>query len=181
MHTATNANAIVSSLFPEQFHERLIAEAEEKKARKELGKKDAFRVGAKAQLENFLDNSAGGARGSAFETKPIAELFLHTTLMVADIEGFTAWCSAREPSQIFVLLETVFHAFDQFARKRKVFKVETVGDCYVAVAGVPNPRDDHALVMARFARDCLNVFNRLLTNLEITLGPDTADMKLRVG
>jgi hypothetical protein len=38
------------------------------------------------------------------------------------------------------LLETVYNDFDRIARMRKVFKVETVGDCYVAVAGLPDPR-----------------------------------------
>jgi class 3 adenylate cyclase len=40
---------------------------------------------------------------------------------------------------VFTLLETIYHAFDQIARKRGVFKVETVGDCYVAVSGLPEP------------------------------------------
>ena len=40
--------------------------------------------------------------------------------------GFTAWSSAREPSQVFVLLETVYRAFDMAAKRRRIFKVETV-------------------------------------------------------
>ena len=39
---------------------------------------------------------------------------------------FTAWSSAREPSQVFTLLETVYSAFDEIAKRRRVFKVETV-------------------------------------------------------
>jgi class 3 adenylate cyclase len=50
------------------------------------------------------------------------------------------------------LLETVY-PFDEIAKRRRVFKVETIGDCYVAVCGLPDPRKDHAVVMARFARD----------------------------
>ena len=38
----------------------------------------------------------------------------------------------REPSQVFTLLESVYNAFDKIAKKLKVFKVETIGDCYVA-------------------------------------------------
>lgn len=38
--------------------------------------------------------------------------------------GFTAWSSMRDPGQVFTLLETIFNAFDKFADKRKVFKVE---------------------------------------------------------
>jgi class 3 adenylate cyclase len=97
------------------------------------------------------------------------------------IAGFTAWSSVREPTQVFSLLETVYHAFDEIARSRRVFKVETVGDCYVAVAGLPEARKDHAVVMARFARDCLHRMNDLTKKLELTLGPDTGDLSMRIG
>ena len=39
----------------------------------------------------------------------------------------------REPTQVFTLLETVYGAFDAIAKRRHVFKVETIGDCYVSV------------------------------------------------
>ena len=44
--------------------------------------------------------------------------------------GFTAWSSVREPSQVFVLLEAVYDSFDKIAKRRGIFKVETIGDCY---------------------------------------------------
>ena len=37
-----------------------------------------------------------------------------------------------------------YHAYDNICKKRRVFKVETIGDCYVAVCGLPEPRKDHA-------------------------------------
>ena len=64
--------------------------------------------------------------------KPIADLFPSCTVLFADISGFTAWSSEREPEQVFRLLQEVFQCFDALARKRKVFKVETIGDCYVS-------------------------------------------------
>lgn len=63
------------------------------------------------------------------EGEPIADLFPHTTIMFADIAGFTAWSSEREPSQVFKLLESLYKSFDGVARKLGVFKVETIGDC----------------------------------------------------
>ena len=90
--------------------------------------------------------------------------------MFADISGFTAWSSVREPSQVFTLLECIYNSFDVLARKSKVFKVETIGDCYVAVCGLPNPRKDHALVMARYAYACLGGMRELTNKLEVTLG-----------
>jgi class 3 adenylate cyclase len=70
------------------------------------------------------------------ELRPIADLFPHTTVMFADIAGFTRWSSDRDPAHVFTLLQTVYHAFDRIAKKRAVFKVETIGDCYVAVTGL---------------------------------------------
>ena len=42
--------------------------------------------------------------------------------LTGDLVGFTSWSSAREPAQVFTLLETLFHAFDKAARKYGVFK-----------------------------------------------------------
>jgi class 3 adenylate cyclase len=101
--------------------------------------------------------------------------------MFADISGFTAWSSEREPTQVFVLLETLYREFDALARKLGVFKVETIGDCYVAVTGLPEPSKDHAIVLARFAWKCVLTTISVCKRLEATLGPGTADLALRVG
>jgi hypothetical protein len=47
------------------------------------------------------------------------------------------------------------------------------------VCGLPDPRRDHAMVMARFARDILEKFHQVTRMLEVTLGPDTGDLGLR--
>ena len=114
-------------------------------------------------------------------TKALADLFPDTTIMVADIQGFTAWSSMREPSQVFTLLETIYGAFDRLAKQRRIFKVETVGDSYVAVAGLPTPRPNHAVVMARFAQACIRELRILLERLEVVLGPGTASLGMRFG
>lgn len=51
------------------------------------------------------------------------------------IAGFTAWSSIREPTHVFLLLESIFQAFDEEARKAGVFKVET-GKAFVLDAVV---------------------------------------------
>lgn len=111
----------------------------------------------------------------------IADLFPNTTVMFADIAGFTAWSSIREPCQVFTLLETVYGVFDSIARKQKVFKVETIGDCYVAVTGLPNPQANHAVIMAKFACECTTKMNEKARELEVALGPGTGNLIMRVG
>ena len=49
------------------------------------------------------------------------------------------------------------------------------------MVGLPDPRDDHAIVMARFAKDCLYKMNYLTKQLEVALGPDTGDLSMRIG
>jgi Adenylate and Guanylate cyclase catalytic domain len=49
----------------------------------------------------------------------------------------------------------------------------TIGDCYVAASGIPEPREDHAFAMARFAQDILRKCSFIVKQLEVSLGPDT--------
>jgi len=171
--TATRSGAIVSSLFPKAVQEKLMEEAVG--GRKERGglRKRSSAVSDKVEEEsNTTDLTT---------TRPLADLYLNTTILFADISGFTAWSSVREPAQVFVLLETLFSAFDECAKARRIYKVETVGDCYVAATGIPTARKDHAIVMCRFARDILCRMHALKQQLELTLGPGTADLNLRIG
>jgi len=50
---------------------------------------------------------------------------------------------------------------------------------YVAAVGLPKPCRDHYVVMSRFARDCIHAFGRKVKDLEVSLGPDTAELGLR--
>jgi class 3 adenylate cyclase len=77
----------------------------------------------KAKLKKFLNAGDVDENGAAV-TAPIADLFTECTVMFADIAGFTAWSSVRDPCQVFTLLEAVYGAFDAIAAKRGVFKVE---------------------------------------------------------
>lgn len=48
----------------------------------------------------------------------------HTTILFADLSGFTKWSSDRSPEEVFLLLESIYGAFDAIAEKLGVFKVE---------------------------------------------------------
>eukprot|EP00977_Amphora_coffeiformis_P007624 scaffold1684_cov214-Amphora_coffeaeformis.AAC.8 len=160
--TANKMYTIVSGLFPKIVKDRMFSATANAKTTKSTGA-DSSRA-----LVSFQD-------------APIADLFPHATIFFADIVGFTAWSSMREPSQVFILLESVFNAFDELAQRYGIFKVETVGDCYVAACGVPDARKDHAVAMARFAVRCVQAMQQVTRDLELTLGPDTTDLDVRIG
>lgn len=117
LETAAQTSAVVSSLFPAVVRDRLLQKGEKLNT-----------VSAKRRLKTYLHKNT---QKESVESKPIADLFPETTVMFADISGFTAWSSVREPTQVFTLLETIYGAFDRTAKRRNVFKVETIGDCYV--------------------------------------------------
>lgn len=195
MESAARSNEIVSSLFPSNVRDRLlnIEDAPRQESagfvsRPRLGNPSrAFLSGdtPKLQLQSFLNNvpqtDDDGEIDRLRNTKPIADLFPHATVLFADIAGFTAWSSTREPSQVFTLLESVYRAFDKLARRLGVFKIETIGDCYMAVTGLPEPQADHAIIMARFAQECIVKMKEVTRKLEVTLGPDTGDLCVRIG
>eukprot|EP00934_Nitzschia_sp_Nitz4_P001284 Nitzschia sp. Nitz4//scaffold346_size17405//55//2740//NITZ4_008827-RA/size17405-processed-gene-0.3-mRNA-1//-1//CDS//3329548641//1284//frame0 len=183
LNTAMKSSAIVSSLFPKNVRTRLLDMAEEKGNQPKHSTQKSKLKTFMAEISGGTDDegSTGKTEGMAFDSRPIADLFPEATVMFADIVGFTAWSSTREPSQVFILLESVYGSFDKLAAKRGVFKVETIGDCYMAVAGLPDPRKDHAVVITKFAQDCHHHMRRLVSKLSVTLGPETEDMTMRIG
>ena len=136
---AVTSHQIVSSLFPEVVRDRLFGVDDDKPRKDGSTSADPSRPMEnmetdKLRLKNYI-NTGGATGADGSHSKPIADLFTHCTVLFADIAGFTAWSSTREPVQVFTLLESMYSAFDKIATKRRVFKVETVGDCYMAVTG----------------------------------------------
>jgi len=83
MKSAVSANAVVSSLFPSSVQQRMLQNAEAEAAEKTMMKRKQH---AKSELKNFLDDRK---TLEPYATKPIADLFPETTVMFADISGFT--------------------------------------------------------------------------------------------
>jgi class 3 adenylate cyclase len=163
LNKANHSSAIVSSLFPKSVADRLLDSG--------IGGNSVTNMTAKTRLKSFLSDSQDHEG-----LQPIADLFLETTVLFADIAGFTAWSSTRDPTHVFTLLQSLYQGFDLIAHKEKVFKVETIGDSYVAVTGLPDPQKLHAVIMAKFAYSCLENMHKILRKLEVKLGPDTATL-----
>ncbi|MEH1830932.1 MAG: adenylate/guanylate cyclase domain-containing protein [Nostoc sp.] len=87
----------------------------------------------------------------------IADSFLEVTVLFADIVGFTELSTRTSPAELVELLNTIFCLFDQLAERHGVEKIKTIGDAYMAVAGLPNQSNDHAPAIANMALDMQNV------------------------
>ncbi len=83
----------------------------------------------------------------------IADSFAETTVLFADIVDFTQLSAQLSPAQLVALLNDIFSEFDSLADRHGLEKIKTIGDAYMAVGGLPQPRPDHARAVAEMALD----------------------------
>ncbi|KAG7375028.1 family 3 adenylate cyclase [Nitzschia inconspicua] len=185
LQKALQSTAVVSSLFPRNVRDRILNFNGTGSPNQVVTDADGASIREKLRSGKLGQETSKSPYGHTPETynngDTIADLFPNCTVLFADIAGFTAWSSSRSPEQVFTLLQNVYQAFDKVASKRKVFKVETIGDSYVAVTGLPEPQEDHAVIMAKFARECLEKMSEVTGALEVLLGPDTTELSMRFG
>jgi len=167
---ATQSTSIVTSLFPRKVRDRLMNESSPTE-RSSLSHGRRLSSDCGDTLDDTVD----------LDLEPIADHFDVATVAFGDIAGFTEWSASREPKAVFHLLQTVYHAFDKLAKQHNVWKVETIGDSYMAVTGVPNPQEKHAEIMVQYCSACLFKMKQLTRDLEVELGEGTADLTMRFG
>lgn len=90
----------------------------------------------------------------------IAENYAEITVLFADVEGFTAWTMKTHPDRVIGLLDDLFIRLDEVAAACGIEKLKTMGDAYMAVAGAPLPRHDHAMAAINAARQMLDAAAR---------------------
>jgi adenylate cyclase len=104
----------------------------------------------------------------------IAEAYPDTTVLFADLVGFTPWAGRTHPGEVVSFLDDLFSRFDELAATAGVEKIKTIGDSYMAVAGAPEPRPDHAEAAVALARGMLRVLaqvrDRAGEGLEMRIG-----------
>jgi len=93
-------------------------------------------------------------------SETIAEEFNSATVLFADIVNFTPISARFGPREVVDMLNEVFSHFDGLVDKYGVEKIQVAGDAYMVAAGVPNPRPDHATVLAQLALDMLDYLKR---------------------
>lgn len=88
-----------------------------------------------------------------------SESFDLVTCLYSDIIGFTKMCGSEnvKPIDIVRLLNTLYLQFDNLTNIHGVFKVETIGDAYVVVGGLPEPAEDHADRCVKMGLDMVKV------------------------
>jgi guanylate cyclase len=102
----------------------------------------------------------------------IAERSEEVSVLFADIVGFTPTAERLPPEEVVALLDEIFSAFDELVAAHGLEKIKTIGDGYMAAAGIPTPRADHAEAAARAA---------LAMRATLAALPAAGGLSLRIG
>jgi class 3 adenylate cyclase len=81
----------------------------------------------------------------------IADHYEQASVLFSDIVNFTPFSESNPPQEIVSVLNGLFTEFDRLADRFGLEKIKTIGDAYMLVAGVPQPREDHAPVLIEMA------------------------------
>jgi guanylate cyclase len=105
----------------------------------------------------------------------IAERRDDVSVLFADIVGFTPASEGLGPEEVVDLLDEIFSTFDDLVARHGLEKIKTIGDGYLAAAGIPTPRRDHAEAAARLALAMLDALPtvRGASGLSLRIGIDS--------
>jgi guanylate cyclase len=132
---------------------------------------------AQARVETLLLNVLPAEVAERLQSDPnsIADHFDEASILFADVVDFTPLSGRLEPREVVAFLDRLFTSFDQLVDRYDVEKIKTIGDCYMAAAGVPRERPDHAHALAALALEMGDSARACL--------PDSTeyDLRLRIG
>ena len=113
----------------------------------------------------------------------VTESISKATILYADIVGFTQWSSDKSPDDVVNMLSDLFTEFDRKCTEFDVYKVHTIGDCYVAM-GYKGEKVRSEVVecyrLAKFALSLVDIIKEKNrengTNLNMRIGMHTGDI-----
>jgi class 3 adenylate cyclase len=88
---------------------------------------------------------------------PIADSFDSASIVFIDIVDFTKNSSRTEPKRIVEVLNVLYTKLDKIAQKYGLEKIKTIGDCYMAAAGIPISDPDNAIKAAQFSLEAMKL------------------------
>jgi guanylate cyclase len=116
------------------------------------------RQDAQERAETLLINILPRSIAEKLKAMPqtIADSFTSASILFADVVDFTPMAERVPPARVVEMLDQLFGHFDTLAERYDLEKIKTIGDCYMAAAGIPSPRPDHARTLALMALDMLD-------------------------
>jgi adenylate cyclase len=99
----------------------------------------------------------------------VADRVESASVIFADLVGFTELSSRMTADAVVTLLDELFGVFDRLAEARGIEKIKTIGDAYMAVAGVIEPAPDHAQRAVALGLEMIDAVRDLATSTGLPL------------
>ena len=152
--------AVIKSL-NQPTRERLMLDLEQEKQKA----KDVLHKIFPASIVKQLEDGASA----------IYDYYPSTTILFSDMVGFTNLSKGMDARELVTFIDSMFHQIDLLCIKHGVEKIKTIGDSYMAAAGLPDPCDNHAERIANLAIDIQNLHRDLCSrrgglNLDARIG-----------
>jgi len=96
----------------------------------------------------------------------IADRYDDATVLFADLVGFTPLSGTLSPEQLVNMLNEIFSCFDVLCEKHGLEKIKTIGDSYMAVAGVPDLNQNHVSAAANMALEMREMLQRVANGMD---------------
>jgi adenylate cyclase len=132
---------------------------------------------ARAEADSLLANILPEAIAERLKERPgerVADNVAEASVLFSDLVGFTGLAQQLGVTRTVALLDDIVTQFDRLAAAHGVEKIKTIGDGYMAVAGVSRPQADHLVRLARMAL-CLP---ELVQRLSAAHG---VELRIRIG
>jgi adenylate cyclase len=127
---------------------------------------------AEAATETLLENILPRAIVARLREQPdeaIAEAVEHASILFSDVQGFVSLSRGLGAARTVAMLNEMMRRFDALAAKYGVEKIKTIGDAYMAVAGLPEPAADHADRLVRMGLDMLAAKEDVATHFGVAI------------
>ncbi|WP_428648025.1 adenylate/guanylate cyclase domain-containing protein [Roseibium sp.] len=107
----------------------------------------------KERVERLLLNLMPRSVYEEFKTFGVVtpQLYDSVSVVMLDFVEFTRFAAEHDPTVTLGELNDIFTAFDRIAEQFGCERIKTIGDAYLAVAGMPEPSPDHMRAVANCA------------------------------
>merc|ERR1719394_986190 len=141
----------------------LLSAAEKKAAQLESQQKKLGEIMKKSDdlISQMLPKKVADDLAKGKSNEEVCEAYEMVTMLFSDIVTFTVICSHLKPLQVVQLLNNMYTLFDFLCDQNAVYKVETIGDAYLIVAGCPVKAANHAIKICDMAFDMMDGISML--------------------
>jgi len=87
-------------------------------------------------VEELISEGKSAAPAAPARLRTLSRRHDSVSILFADVVGFSSFAKQVDASFVMQYLNNLFQAFDDLTEIHDVYKVETIGDCYVATVGL---------------------------------------------